>query len=324
MPERLAPLRLALAQINPTRRRSRGQRGQDPRTTSSGHATPGAELVLFPELALSGYPPEDLLLKEHFLRANAEALTELAAGVEGIVAIVGFPERTEDVFNSIAVIADGAVRTTLPQDAAVELRRGRRGALFPGRSRRRGDRPRRRADRPHGVRGHVGAGRARVRGGRGRRGADRQLVRLAVPEEQGPAARADAPAARARQPRRGRVLQHGRRPGRARLRRPLGGDRPRGLRARARASVRRGAGRRDRRRAGRADRPAARHAAAPAGAEGAAADPPRRAASSAPSTRRWSASRATSRPCSSPRPRCTPRSAPACTTTSRRTASSTS
>ena len=68
--------------------------------------------MLFPELAVSGYPPEDLLLKEHFLRASAEALTELASGVEGIVVVVGYPERTEDVFNSIAVIADGAVRAS--------------------------------------------------------------------------------------------------------------------------------------------------------------------------------------------------------------------
>jgi NAD+ synthase (glutamine-hydrolysing) len=70
----------------------------------------GAELVLFPELVLSGYPPEDLLLKEHFLRATQEALAAVAAEVEGIVAVVGYPERTEDVFDAIAVIADGAVR----------------------------------------------------------------------------------------------------------------------------------------------------------------------------------------------------------------------
>ena len=111
MPERLAPLRLALAQINPTVGDLEGNAAKISHYVERARDA-GAELVLFPELALSGYPPEDLLLKEHFLRANAEALTELAAGVEGIVAIVGFPERTEDVFNSIAVIADGAVRTT--------------------------------------------------------------------------------------------------------------------------------------------------------------------------------------------------------------------
>src|SRR5271166_4793301 len=69
----------------------------------------GAELVLFPELALTGYPPEDLLLKEHFLADAGAALRELAAEAVGIVAVVGFPERAEDVFNSAAVLAAGSV-----------------------------------------------------------------------------------------------------------------------------------------------------------------------------------------------------------------------
>ncbi len=50
-----------------------------------------AQLVLFPELALTGYPPEDLLLKEHFLRDARGALDRLAEETEGIVALVGFP-----------------------------------------------------------------------------------------------------------------------------------------------------------------------------------------------------------------------------------------
>jgi NAD+ synthase (glutamine-hydrolysing) len=69
----------------------------------------GAELVLFPELALTGYPPEDLLLREDFLAATAATLDELARETHGIVAVVGYPERAEDVFNSAAVLADGAV-----------------------------------------------------------------------------------------------------------------------------------------------------------------------------------------------------------------------
>jgi NAD+ synthase (glutamine-hydrolysing) len=68
-----------------------------------------ADLVLFPELALTGYPPEDLLLKEHFLADACAALTEVAADTRGLVAIVGFPERAEDVYNAAAVLADGAV-----------------------------------------------------------------------------------------------------------------------------------------------------------------------------------------------------------------------
>jgi NAD+ synthase (glutamine-hydrolysing) len=68
-----------------------------------------ADLVLFPELALTGYPPEDLLLKEHFLTDARSALQELAATTHGITAIVGFPERAEDVFNAAAVLAEGSV-----------------------------------------------------------------------------------------------------------------------------------------------------------------------------------------------------------------------
>ncbi len=70
----------------------------------------GAQLVLFPELALTGYPPEDLLLKEHFLRDARAALERIAAAATGIVALVGFPEREDDVYNALAVLADGAVQ----------------------------------------------------------------------------------------------------------------------------------------------------------------------------------------------------------------------
>src|SRR5215212_7866906 len=70
----------------------------------------GAQLVLFPELALTGYPPEDLLLKEHFLRDTRAALDRIAAATEGIVALVGFPEREDDVYNALAVLAAGAVQ----------------------------------------------------------------------------------------------------------------------------------------------------------------------------------------------------------------------
>jgi NAD+ synthase (glutamine-hydrolysing) len=69
----------------------------------------GADIVLFPELALTGYPPEDLLLREHFLADTATALHELAAETHEAIAVVGFPERAEDVYNSAAVLADGAV-----------------------------------------------------------------------------------------------------------------------------------------------------------------------------------------------------------------------
>ncbi len=68
------------------------------------------DLVAFPELAISGYPPEDLLLKPSFLADCRAALDDLAAGVGEAVVVVGFPDRDADVYNAAAVIRDGAVR----------------------------------------------------------------------------------------------------------------------------------------------------------------------------------------------------------------------
>jgi NAD+ synthase (glutamine-hydrolysing) len=70
----------------------------------------GAQLVLFPELALTGYPPEDLLIKTHFLRQAAERLEELAEAAEDVVAIVGYPQLRDDVYNAAAVLAEGRVQ----------------------------------------------------------------------------------------------------------------------------------------------------------------------------------------------------------------------
>jgi NAD+ synthase (glutamine-hydrolysing) len=70
----------------------------------------GAQLVLLPELAITGYPPEDLLLREGFLRDARAALDDVARDAVGIVALAGFPERAEDVYNALAVMADGQVR----------------------------------------------------------------------------------------------------------------------------------------------------------------------------------------------------------------------
>ncbi len=79
----------------------------------------GAELVLFPELALTGYPPEDLLLREHFLQDTGAQLQRLAAAAEGIVAIVGFPERIPDAVRSPEPGSPGPIATVLYNAAAV-------------------------------------------------------------------------------------------------------------------------------------------------------------------------------------------------------------
>jgi NAD+ synthase (glutamine-hydrolysing) len=108
MAERSDLLRVALAQINPTVGDIRG----NARKISDQMARArdeGAALVVFPELAITGYPPEDLLLKTSFLDAARTALRELAAEAKDIVAVVGYPEQAEDVYNTAAVLADGGV-----------------------------------------------------------------------------------------------------------------------------------------------------------------------------------------------------------------------
>jgi NAD+ synthase (glutamine-hydrolysing) len=117
-------LRLALCQINATVGDLEGNATLIAEGIDAAKRA-GAQLALFPELALTGYPPEDLLLREHFLADTAAKLQELAAQAEGIVAIVGFPERIAGavrgpvpgspgpiatvLYNAAAVLSDGAV-----------------------------------------------------------------------------------------------------------------------------------------------------------------------------------------------------------------------
>ena len=70
----------------------------------------GADLVVFPELATTGYPPEDLLLRPAFVRAARASLEEIAAATNGIVALVGSPWFELDLANACAVCAGGQVR----------------------------------------------------------------------------------------------------------------------------------------------------------------------------------------------------------------------
>jgi NAD+ synthetase len=88
-----------------------------------------ADVVLFPELALSGYPPEDLLLRPGFLAECSAAIRRVAAGVHGIVAVVGWPEAAGAVvYNAASVLRDGGVESTyrkrqLPNYAVFDERR---------------------------------------------------------------------------------------------------------------------------------------------------------------------------------------------------------
>ena len=69
----------------------------------------GADLVAFPELALPGYPPEDLLLKPQFIRENHDRIAAIAAECRGIAAIVGYIDSDSDIYNAAAFIHDGRI-----------------------------------------------------------------------------------------------------------------------------------------------------------------------------------------------------------------------
>jgi NAD+ synthase (glutamine-hydrolysing) len=102
-------MRLALAQINTTVGDLDGNRGRILERLEEARMAQ-ADLVLFPELAVTGYPPEDLLLRPGFVRAAEESLREVARATHGIVALVGTPHFDRDLFNACAICAGGEVK----------------------------------------------------------------------------------------------------------------------------------------------------------------------------------------------------------------------
>jgi NAD+ synthase (glutamine-hydrolysing) len=108
-------LRVALAQIDPTVGDVDGNATKIAEWIGRARAE-GAELAIFPELCVPGYPAEDLYLKRHFVEANRRAIEELAREAQGLVALVGFAEPIpgggdfRHAHNSLAVLADGAIR----------------------------------------------------------------------------------------------------------------------------------------------------------------------------------------------------------------------
>jgi NAD+ synthase (glutamine-hydrolysing) len=104
----VATLRLALCQLNPTVGDIAGNEAAIAASIEAARAQQ-AQVVVFGELAVTGYPPEDLLYKDHFLSDARAAIDRLALQTEGLVAIVGFPQRAADVHNAAAVLADGAL-----------------------------------------------------------------------------------------------------------------------------------------------------------------------------------------------------------------------
>src|SRR5581483_9967638 len=102
-------MRIALAQINPVVGDLAGNRELILARLADAKAQE-ADLVLFPELGVTGYPPEDLLLRPGFVRAAEESLELIAREARGIVAVVGTPHFDRDLYNAAAVCAGGEVK----------------------------------------------------------------------------------------------------------------------------------------------------------------------------------------------------------------------
>src|SRR5919204_1028476 len=102
-------MRLALAQLNTVVGDLDGNRARILERLDEARSA-DADLVLFPELAVTGYPPEDLLLRPGFLRAAERSLRQIAAETAGVVALVGTPHFDGDLYNACAVCAEGEVK----------------------------------------------------------------------------------------------------------------------------------------------------------------------------------------------------------------------
>jgi len=102
-------LRIALSQLNTVVGDLDGNRARILHAIAQVQGA-GADVVVFPELATTGYPPEDLLLRPGFVRAARASLDQIAAAATGLVAFVGTPWFDRDLANACAVCADGRVR----------------------------------------------------------------------------------------------------------------------------------------------------------------------------------------------------------------------
>ena len=99
-------IRLALSQINVTVGDLAGNRDKILDHIHRARDL-GAHIVVFPELAIPGYPPEDLLFKPRFIQSNLDVLNELVRATQGVAAVFGFVDRHDDIYNAAAVACDG-------------------------------------------------------------------------------------------------------------------------------------------------------------------------------------------------------------------------
>src|SRR5262245_63543126 len=102
-------MRIALAQVNVVVGDLEGNRERIVGLTADAREQ-GADVVVFPELAVTGYPPEDLLLRPAFVAAARTSLGEIARACTGITALVGVPLFEDDLYNSCSVLTAVDVR----------------------------------------------------------------------------------------------------------------------------------------------------------------------------------------------------------------------
>jgi len=102
-------VRLALAQINPVVGDLDGNRELILERLSEARSN-SADLVVFPELAVTGYPPEDLLLRPGFIRAAEESVDQIALETRGTTVLIGAPHFDRDLYNACYVLSGGEVK----------------------------------------------------------------------------------------------------------------------------------------------------------------------------------------------------------------------
>src|SRR5688500_17704840 len=102
-------VRIALAQVNPTIGDLGGNTSLVQRYVEQAEAA-GADVVAFPEMVVTGYPPDDLLLKKSFIADQNRALEAIAASTHGIAAVVGFVDQSNGrLYNAAALVSDGRI-----------------------------------------------------------------------------------------------------------------------------------------------------------------------------------------------------------------------
>ncbi len=101
-------MRVALAQINPTVGDLEGNTEKIVRYIKMAEDF-SADIVAFPELCVTGYPPQDLLLKPQFIKDNLDALRKIKEEVWDITAVVGFVDKKDDIFNAAAIMRNKTV-----------------------------------------------------------------------------------------------------------------------------------------------------------------------------------------------------------------------